>query len=49
MHGNGRIIFKDGSSYKGMFNNGNYHGKGIFTRADGEELSGNFKDGQFID
>ena len=34
MHGNGAIIFKDGSSYKGNFLNGNYNGEGIFTFPD---------------
>ena len=44
------LIFDDGNVYKCEVNKKALaHGKGIFTRADGEELSGNFKDWQFID
>lgn len=36
----------DGSMYEGDFQNGKYHGFGVYQRADGMKFEGQFRDGQ---
>ena len=38
--------YNDGSSYKGNFKNGVYHGQGTYTWSNGEEYIGNWVDGK---
>ena len=40
--------YDDGSSYKGNFKEGLYHGQGTFTWANGEKYEGEFKEGARI-
>jgi hypothetical protein len=43
-HGQGELIYADGSSYLGEFQNGFRHGKGIFVEREGNEYYGHWKD-----
>tara|TARA_Y100000590_G_C15733553_1_gene1017853 strand:+ start:1931 stop:2797 length:867 start_codon:yes stop_codon:yes gene_type:complete len=49
-HGKGTYTYSDGKfaghKYVGEFKDGNYHGQGTMTWADGHEYEGEFKDGE---
>ncbi len=45
-HGNGKLIYSDGSVYEGGWNNGHFHGKGKFTWESGQSYEGDFVDGK---
>ena len=40
-------MFPDGSNYEGEFENGEYHGFGIYTDSDGETIEGNWIEGEY--
>lgn len=40
MHGHGTIVYANGDSYTGQFENGKEHGRGKLKRADGFECEG---------
>ena len=43
MSGEGNLLFRDGSYYKGTFEKNNYNGKGIFNFQDGRKYNGDWK------
>lgn len=48
MHGYSRIIFHNGDTYVGEFQNYKPHGTGTYSKTDGVELVGKFSEGQFV-
>ena len=48
IEGYGHYIYKDGSKYMGMFEDGKKSGEGEYVYSDGSTYIGNFIDGTFI-
>jgi len=46
-HGMGHLVFKDGSRYDGLFQNGLFTGLGVLAFADGARYEGEFMQGWF--
>ena len=44
-HGQGTMIFTDGTKYVGEWKNGKYDGQGTYTWSDGRKYVGEWKDG----
>jgi len=42
LNGKGKVVFKNGNSYDGIFQNGMFHGNGVFCWANGVKFTGNF-------
>lgn len=47
-HGDGELVYDDGSRYVGAFSRGMWHGPGVRTLASGDQIIGDFHDG-FLD
>jgi hypothetical protein len=41
--------YKNGNRYSGGFKNGKFHGKGTFVYSYGREITGQWKEGEFIE
>ena len=46
MHGDGRLLYKNGDEFTGKFENGKKNGQGIFIYENGNKCKGQFKDNQ---
>ena len=45
MHGEGHLIYGDGRTYKGQYQNDTKHGQGIYTWSDGRVYDGGWRHG----